>query len=444
MNNEYPPDGELPIRARTSRGTLIRTLPVSEESAQEKVGLAQFSHVQQLSDEQSAVLKAILDWIPKVQKNSGTSPYITVGGYAGTGKTVTLGFLAKELESRGKSVAFATLTGKAASVLGRSLAANGVVPAYCGTIHRMLYRPVVDEATGVVTGWEKGKVVHADIIVIDEGSMVSSALLEDIRELGRPIIIVGDHGQLPPVGESLNLMAEPHLRLETVRRQALDNPIIALSLAIREDKDWRKIVKSGPKDSAIQYINLGMFSSLIMQEFKTVQDRPMDQDPLVLCGMNRTRNQLNQIARLHMKDKPLNLGERVVCLKNQYFGKAVIANGFRGKVTRLGVTHNPHHLAADVLFPDEGLELSRGIMCKEQFGQEKMFQSFKEVSPTFEHWDDMGLPFDYGYAMTVHKAQGSQADRVFLMAERFGDPTQYKRWMYTAVTRASKSLVISF
>jgi len=421
----------------------MRSLPTPQEDGN-KVGQSQFSNIRELSDEQSFALKSILDWVDSNRRNRGTAPYVTLGGYAGTGKTVTLGFLAAELAQRGVRAAYATLTGKAASVLQRSLAANGVFPSYCGTIHRMLYRPVVDDETGAVTSWEKGRIIDADMIVIDEGSMVSAALLEDIRELGKPVVIVGDHGQLPPVGEQINLMQKPHLRLETVRRQALDNPIIALSLAIRQGEDWRKIVKASSKDGRVRHAPAANFSDLVLQEFLSVQDRPMSDDPLVLCGMNRTRNQLNQIARLKMRSKPLNVGERVICLKNQYFGKMMLANGFRGRVTKIGVTHSPHHLAADISFPDEGLDLSRGILSKEQFGQDKAFQSFKEVSPTFDRWEDMGLLFDYGYAMTVHKAQGSQAERVLLMAERFGDPAMYQRWVYTAVTRATDQLVVSF
>jgi exodeoxyribonuclease-5 len=300
--------------------------------------------------------------------------------------------------------------------------------------------------SGAICGWEKQKELEYDLIVVDEASMISDEILDDLLSYNIPILCVGDHGQLPPVGEDVGIMMSPDLKLETVRRQALDNPIIALSQLVRQGGDWQRFVKTS-SDPRVRYLDAMDVTFEVMGSFRGFQERPIADDPLVLCGMNKTRALLNKAARATLKAEATNVvvkGERVVCLRNQYLSGVLVANGFRGKV--LGTSHasNPAHINAKIQFPDEGIEMHDGLLCKAQFGVDKTFKTFVEVSPQYRSWMEAGILMDYGYALTVHKAQGSQAERVICQVERMGTADDFKRWLYTAATRASKELVLSF
>lgn len=432
-------------RKSGAEGDLGRLVRISSEESpdEDKVGQQQFAKVTQLSTEQEAARDYIVRWLAEARSGAaGFRQVTTLGGYAGTGKTTLLGVLAGEL-CRELQVAFCTLTGKAASVLERSLRANGVEPAYVGTIHRMMYQPVVDELSGEVADWEKAGDLPYDLVVVDEASMLSSALFDDMRQYGVPILAVGDHGQLPPVGEDVGLMQHPDVKLETVRRQALDNPIVYLSQLIRQGGDWRGYVKTST-DPRVAYVDRFDVMTQVMDRFAGFQDRPFSEDPLVLCGTNRTRSQLNKTVRAGLRTKNLLIeGERVICLKNSYLTGLLLPNGVRGKVKRLGRTTVTSQ-SAHVVFPDEGLELRDGQLCKAQFGAERTFRTFTEVSPSYRSWNDVGLLFDWGYACTVHKAQGSQSDDAIVYVEQMGTAEDFQRWAYTAVTRATKRLTMSF
>jgi exodeoxyribonuclease-5 len=423
---------------RRALGTLIR---LNEYDHSDEAGDTQFSQILSLSEEQGLAEKKILEWF-KTYKKGVSKPVMTLGGYAGCGKTALLGVLASHLTNN-YSVAFATLTGKAASVLERSLKANGVKPDFVGTCHRLLYSPVIDDATGEVTSWQLKPPASFDLIVIDEASMLSQDILNDLLALGLPILCVGDHGQLPPVGDDVGIMSNPDLTLVEVRRQAMDNPVIALSVMVRNNQDWRGFVKNSG-DPRIQAISQFDLPSLVMDRFRGFRDRAMAKDPLVLCAKNETRVSLNKAARVGITDVLVE-GDRIICLRNTYMKKMLLANGFRGRVSGFGYAPNPMQINAKVSFLDEGLELQNGMVCKAQFNNPKTFAKFTDVKEYFRSWHDVGLLFDYGNALTVHKAQGSQQDEVIIAVERLsGDNDQFNRWLYTGFTRASKSLIVSF
>lgn len=213
-----------------------------------------------LSPDQLRVYEAMLDWV----KTPG-SPLLTVGGYAGVGKSALLGLFASEMAHL--RIAYICFTGRASSVLQRKLTACAVETTsractddenklagpwghlfyspgsreaqkpFCGTIHRLLYRPFIDSVTEELLGWEKRTELdrNYDLVVIDEGSMCGPEIVEDLRTHGLRIMAVGDHGQLPPVMSSGSLVSRPMLRLEKIHRQAEGSPIIQLSRVLREE-----------------------------------------------------------------------------------------------------------------------------------------------------------------------------------------------------------------
>lgn len=169
-------------------------------------------------------------------------------------------------------------------------------------------------------------------------------------------------------------------------------------------------------------------------------------DTIVLCRFNATRVRLNDTVRsvFDLDDTLLALGDHVVCLRNERFGGALVANGMRGVVHGLDPERSAadaHRLVARIDFPDEAFSLAARV-SRHQFGQEKTFAEFADAPFATTRWHDVGMLFDYGYALTVHKAQGSQFRRAMVFRERGGGSEFEQRWLYTAVTRASEELVL--
>jgi len=387
-----------------------------------------------LSPDQASALATLLTWLEKP-----TSPFLSLGGYAGTGKTTLVSILRQELlrTKPDLSVAFCAYTGRASQVLRGYLEEREALgPAdSCGTIHALLYSPEFDDG-GRLLYWKRSKTVKADLIIVDEASMVTQAIWLDLLGCNKPIIAIGDHGQLPPIEGSFNLMEKPDLTLERIHRQAEKNPIIRLAQQARLEgkidpgiygKHIRKLSHSTDEP--------GEINDLVDELLSDVRD-----ETLVLCGRNKTRVGLNQAIRQKAgrEGAEPEAGEKVVCLKNIYDrARMPIYNGMTGIIEHI-VPDGEHWYDASITFPEEG-RFFEGRVCRTQFHNPSLVDGIPGI-PVKE----VGNRFDFGYALTVHKAQGSQADTVVLFEERFikSDENQWKRWLYTAVTRARKNLYI--
>jgi exodeoxyribonuclease-5 len=156
---------------------------------------------------------------------------------------------------------------------------------------------------------------------------------------------------------------------------------------------------------------------------------------MILCGFNSTRTKLNQAVRQAREiycEEPV-AGDRVICLKNNY--NKQIFNGMLGEITKIE-DHDEETFYAEIVLDDTG-RTYRGQISKEQFGEKKTLNPKDlDIDP-----GEVDL-FDFGYAMTVHKAQGSQAKRVLLIEERFPkmEDEMWRRWLYTGITRAEEEL----
>jgi exodeoxyribonuclease-5 len=384
-----------------------------------------------LSQDQKKVLDQVMDWV-----KTKPTPFLTVGGYAGTGKTTLVSVLRLAVKESFPQyrIAFACFTGKASQVLKQKLVANDALfkQDFCGTIHSLMYTAVVD-SDGKIINWKRNPELEYDLIIVDEASMVTSDIWNDLCKYGLPMIAVGDHGQLPPIDSDFNLMDNPELRLETIHRQAQGNPIIELATMARQTGS----------------IPFQSFSSEVRkvdrrdEETQTLFQRwvtPYSKDTLVLCARNKTRIQLNkQIRGLlgYTNDVP-QLGETLICLKNNYESDGgPIYNGMLGTVKRLDPMYI-HWYDAEIAFHDED-RIFEGQISQHQFHQEKLLDKVKGL-----HYTKIGDRFDFGYALTVHKAQGSQAKTVILFEEYapYMTDEEWRRWLYTAVTRASERLLI--
>ncbi|MEO1015694.1 MAG: AAA family ATPase [Pseudomonadota bacterium] len=360
------------------------------------------------SEEQDAALKAVDRWLHK-----GDSQVFRLFGYAGVGKTTLARHLAEHVTGE---VAFAAFTGKAAHVLRQKGCAGAT------TIHALIYRPTGDEP-----GDEGGPTFSlrrdapaskADLIIIDECSMVDEELGRDLLSFGAPVLVLGDPAQLPPVkGGGFFTEAEPDFMLTEIHRQAADNPIIRVSMDVRLGRDPESY------GEACRIIS--------RDELETDMVMAADQ---TLVGTNRTRKRYNdRIRALKGHDGPYpEAGEKLVCLRNNK--KKGLLNGSVWSVARLKSPRG--RKIGLILAPEDGL----GGKTVSVSTPMAMFTDGPENVP----WEQKrgSDEFDFGYALTVHKAQGSQWDEVVLFDESYAFREHRARWLYTGVTRAAERLTI--
>ena len=235
-------------------------------------------------------------------------------GYAGVGKTTLARHIAEG--ARGET-AFAAFTGKAALVM-RSKGCAGAT-----TIHALIYRASEGaEGAPTFTLNADGPASRAGLIVIDECSMVDAELARDLLSFGKPILVLGDPFQLPPVkGGGYFTDGAPDVMLTQIHRQAQDNPIIRLSRdrALRRRAQGRRLWRDARHPA----------------RRRSTRPRCSAADQ-VLVGVNRTRRAYNQRMRdLNGFKEPLPVaGDRLVCLRNDRT-KGLI-NGGLWRVETLG------------------------------------------------------------------------------------------------------------
>jgi len=376
----------------------------------------------ELSDDQDAGLCRVLDWW-----HSEPSEYLTLGGYAGTGKTTIIRELIQRLKLHTRAIAVCAFTGKAASVL-RS---KGIRSAR--TIHSLIKEPeticsycrqIVPQLTptcertphcpraGTQVEFNPAPLLEADLVIVDEASMVSLDLHDSLQAYDVPTLYVGDHGQLEPIGKNPKLMLDPQIRLEKIHRQAEGSAILRFAHHVRQHRDP---VTMGP-DARVVYTSL--------------TPKNAHEYDMVLVGTNSVRTQVNRMirrARGYKGDLPES-GERIVCLRNDK--KKQIYNGMLATVLAVRCDERVDHPEIDIV-DDEGVVRNALRFAPEQFGEEDTLSDLSHSKALF----------DYGYALTVHKSQGSEWKRV-LVLERIPHPdTSVARWRYTAATRATEELV---
>jgi exodeoxyribonuclease-5 len=372
----------------------------------------------QFSPQQDEALKAVSRWL-----KAGQSQVFRLFGYAGTGKTTLARHFAEHVDGQ---VQFAAFTGKAAQVLRSKGAVNA------RTIHSLIYRPRGEEAVEDATTGRKmisptfslnrqSPVARARLVIIDECSMVDEELGRDLMSFGTPILVLGDPAQLPPIsGGGFFTEHEPDHLLTEIHRQARDNPIIRLAMDVREGREFMK----GDYGTA----------QVIGRE-EVTQELVLDADQ-VLVGTNRTRRRYNQRLReLKGFDSAYpQAGDKLVCLRNDP-AKGLLNGSLWKVMTASRETVKP---GINLLVSPEEDDPDRGVAKIKLL--KAAFENPDEDIPWQQkkRYDD----FDYGYALTVHKAQGSQWDNVVLFDESFAFRDTRQRWLYTAITRAAQRLTV--
>jgi exodeoxyribonuclease-5 len=292
-----------------------------------------------------------------------------------------------------------------------------------------MYTPVIDPDTKEIIGWDKKPQLDADLVVIDEASMVPKELYDDLMSYGVPVLYVGDHHQLPPVSQNeFNLMADPFIKLDTPHRFAANSPIIKLATKIRN----REPVPFGHHGGLVFKRRMADITEKERSLFFKSEELK-NGEAIIICGFNKSRTALNNNVRKQFNyEGTLNYGERVICLKNNTRHTNIpLYNGSIGTVrhiTRKFDKTTKLHIEMDGI-PDN----FNGSIYNDIFGTEK-----PELYRGREHKVQC---FDYGYAISGHKSQGSQWKRVTVFEEQcqLWDPA---RWLYTCVTRSEGELLL--
>jgi exodeoxyribonuclease-5 len=357
---------------------------------------------------QDAALSAASNWLKGAR---GRSSIFRLFGYAGTGKTTLVKHIAEGVDGK---VLFAAFTGKAACVM-RS---KGCYSA--STIHSLIYKARESgEETPSFELWNDAPASKAKLIIIDECSMVDAELARDLMSFGVPLLVLGDPAQLPPIhGGGFFTDVKPDAMLTEVHRQAQDDPIVRLSMEIR----------AGNPLTQGQY-----GETQVVRRDALDPKRVLDADQ-VLVGRNVTRRAYN--ARLRERrgftDALPMTGDKLVCLRNNR--RKGLFNGGLWMVKESPKARR--QIIRMRLKPDEDLGER---LIKVSVRPECFTGTIEEFDwPQRKAYDE----FDFGYVLTVHKAQGSQWDDVVLFDESAAFPDNRDRWLYTGVTRAAKRLTI--
>lgn len=393
------------------------------------------------SPKQQAALKAVEEWLAK----PGQNKLFKLFGYAGTGKTTMAMKLAEQC---GGLAFFAAFTGKAASVMRSKGCPNA------STIHRLIYKPqpkselrlielrghleelrqeapinqiAVDKTLQEIKDIEQdlkrpaftlnfdSDLQHAKLLVVDECSMVNEEIGRDLLSFNVPILVLGDPAQLPPVGGGgFFTDGQPDILLTEIHRQAQDSPIIRLATAVREGRG----------------ISPGVYGdSLVVHRSKLDPATVMDHDQ-ILVGRNATRKSCNARAREilgftnHLPEEE----DKLVCLRNDH--KIGLLNGELWDTLHSVVIDNDT-LGLTIQNQDSEQELNLEVHRHHFEGRE------------LGYWEKLQAhEFDYGYALTTHKAQGSQWDNVLVFDESGCFRQDRRKWLYTAITRAAERVTV--
>lgn len=366
--------------------------------------------------QQDAALKKIRKWL----RDPKGPQIMRVFGWAGTGKSTMAFEIANDV--KGDTV-YMTFTGKAALVL-RKKGCHGA-----STIHSSIYKAVEDPVTGytefVIN--PESNVASAGLVVVDEVSMVGEDIGVDLTSFGTKILVLGDPFQLPPIkGEGFFTAQEPDVMLTDIRRQALDNPIIRMSMDIREG---RGLTPGQYGDSVV--VRRGDVSKDWMREKVLAADQ-------LLCGRNVTRQTFNRRSRelRGIAGTPEawmpTIGDKLVCLKNNRV-KGLL-NGGLWTVDKVRVLRDTFEMRVS------SLDDPSAIVPLDVVTPYKFFQGLEAEMDWRER--KRADAFCHGDALTVHKGQGSQWDNLLLFDESHVFSETAARHQYTGVTRAAEQIMV--
>lgn len=302
----------------------------------------------------------------------------------------------------------AAFTGKAANVLRKKKIETA------STIHSAIYVPKMDYDGNIILDKNGSPIfiinptLECDGFIIDEASMVPEDIQKDLLSFNVPILYVGDHGQLPPIGTDNYLMKTPDFKLEKIHRNA--GEIAIFCEFIRRGYKPSTFAKYAKK--AVKFVNK-----------KQAETKWKDADQII-CGFNKTRVDINKNVRkqLGFTSNWPEINDKIMCLKND--NQAKLFNGMQGYVKFLSAKQKNK-----LTFESDGIQYDI-VFDPDQFNKEKVENFGRKDDP---------MPMDYCYAATCHKCQGDEFDVGYVLEQQcqFWESV---RWSYTAASRFKKEV----
>ena len=458
---------------------------MNSEKLQEKI---RFNFPFQATNEQNDIITDISEFITTI----GNRSIYVLKGYAGTGKTTLVSSLVKSLPVVAKRHVLMAPTGRAAKVLAK------YSKRAASTIHRKIYW-IRTNKSGNTFITRKENTHTNTIFFVDEASMISEnnekafgnrSLLDDLIEyvyegLDCKLILIGDTAQLPPV----HLEVSPALNEEILERKSnkqiisreltevvrqkensliLNNATLIREKIAKEDYTFPSIITN----NEVIRINTG---EDLQDALESAYSNNGINNTSVICRSNKRANLYNQQIRtkIRWQENEISSGDMLMVVRNNYFwldesSKAgFIANGDIIMVTKINETIErygfrfarasvemvdyPNEKSLDLLLLldtltsesptisyDQYQKLYKEI-CKDYKGQKEINKKIKED----EFFNALQIKF--AYAITCHKSQGGQWENIFVDMGYFTDQMldkAYLRWLYTAITRATKKLYL--
>ncbi len=448
----------------------------------------------ELTLKQDIVLQKLSHFVLNGTKDS----LFLLKGYAGTGKTTLVGTLVKNLWKAKLSAILLAPTGRAAKVISN----------YSGmqaqTIHRNIYYPKKDKTGGLAFQLKQNKSRNT-IFIVDEASMIpdtpsdsklfeNGSLLDDLMMYvysghNCKILFIGDTAQLPPVKLEVSPALNPdnlsmgfnkdvtQIELDEVVRQAENSGILMNATRLRESLndgfyDSFQFEISGYPD-IVRFLD----GHEIIEALNDAYSSSGHEESVIILRSNKRANVYNQQirSRILFQEEELSAGDYLMVVKNNYFWldskseAGFIANGdivkvleiysikelydFRFAEVKVSMVDYPNQKPFETvlllntltsetpsLSYEESNKLYQEVM--KDFAEEKSkYKKFLKVKNN-KYFNSLQVKFSY--AVTCHKSQGGQWDKVFIEQPYLpeGINRDYLRWLYTAVTRAKKKLYL--
>ena len=396
------------------------------------------------NEQQEQAIQEILNWIFK-------SPNIshTLSGFAGTGKTTLVNYVLEDLDQN--RIAVTAPTHKAKLVISKATGRTGQ------TIQALLgLRPNVsledfDANNPTFSQMAEPTISGYSLLIIDEASMLNkdlcSKIIQEAELFNVKVLFMGDEAQLPPINEEISLVFQnPSIsKLTKVERQATDNPLMSVYDAIRNNL-------SSPQEPYSKKTNMkkgiGIKFLTDPKPFLKEAIKHIKKDPYknkILCYTNNKVEEWNREVRKEIigeNTRVIEPGDILMAYNTIGKGEQMIYNSSDYKVITVGELTTKYGIE---IYPVE-LEDEQGEVYRQNFielteeNKEKFnrmvgerarfaktrtvkkeraqawgdYYKFKNQFMLLEKVGEVSKDFDYGFAITVHKSQGSTYDNVFV------------------------------
>ncbi|PQB04312.1 ATP-dependent DNA helicase [Aureitalea marina] len=423
---------------------------------------------------------------------------LLIKGYAGTGKTTLIGTLVTDLWKSQMSSVLLAPTGRAAKVVSNYSGKQAF------TIHKKIYRPLSKKEGGVKFKLQTNK--HRNtLFIVDEASMIpdvnqegrmmdSGALLDDLIQYvfqgyNCKLLLVGDTAQLPPVKLSISPALDEDLlekrydlniksiELTEVVRQEEGSGILSNATHLRENFRQGFFNHFHFRLRSFTDIHRPLDSQELLDAIEDSYARNGKEDTAFIVRSNKRANQYNQQIRNRIlyQQEEINTGDYLMVVKNNYFwledgsSAGFIANGdiveilrvfdivekhgFRFAEVEVRMVDYPDVAPMETVLLLDTLDSAYASLTQEQSNElyQQVRASYADIKTNYKRFlavkNDRffnALQVKFAYAMTCHKSQGGQWNTVFVEQPFLPDGInkEYLRWLYTAVTRAQKSLYL--